>query len=228
MTGQLADTVLEGLNDRLSEDRLVQVNDVLDDIIAEGILNKDSRMLSDALDEPKLLVTRCMVDTTLKNTAAMSVGTNLNTIVAHSIKDELGILGRKSVEALLNDMVAVEVLDELDDSETKGLDDDVNLLRGAHILDHLLERACTVLIERNADHILGSVLNQSGSLIVIAELKELLAQIITKRVRHELNDVLVGFVPNHVDLVRITFLELLLEVAAAMLVLAKLVDCTYE
>jgi hypothetical protein len=185
-------------------------------------------MIGDALDEPKLLVARCMVDATLKNTAAMSVGANLNTVVAHGVKDELGIKGRKSVEALLNNMVAVEVLDEFNDSETKGLDDDVNLLRGAHILNHLLERACTVLIERNADHILGSVLNQSSSLIVIAELKELLAQIITKRVRHELNDVLVGFVPNHVNLVGIALLELLLEVATAMLVLAKLVDCTYE
>jgi hypothetical protein len=170
VAGQLGDTVLKGLNNRLSEDRLVQVNDILDDIVAKRILNKNSRMLGDALDEPKLLIARCMVDAALKNTAAMSVGANLDTIVAHGIKDELSIKGRKSIEALLDDMVAVEVLDELDDSETQGLDYDVNLLRSAYILNHLLEGACTMLIERNADHILGSVLNQSGSLVIIAVL----------------------------------------------------------
>ncbi|KAI6769920.1 hypothetical protein HG530_004549 [Fusarium avenaceum] len=196
--------------------------------VAKGVLDKDSCMLSDLRNKPDLLITRCVINAALKNTTAVSMSANLNTALANSVEDELSIGGSKLVEALLNDMVAIEILDQLNNFFTKCLDDEMNLLRGAHELNHLLKRACAVLVERNANHVLGSVLNQSSPLIVIAKLEELLAQIITKRVRHELNDVLVGFVPYHVNLLGVAFFKLLLEVTAAVLVLAKIINCAHE
>ena len=56
MSRQLGDAVFESLDDGLSKERLVQINDILNDVVAEGILNKDSRMLGDTLNEPKFLI----------------------------------------------------------------------------------------------------------------------------------------------------------------------------
>ena len=78
-----------------------------------------------------------------------------------------------------------------------------------------------MLVQGDADHVLRRVLDQNSPLVVIAKLEELLAQIITKRVHHELDDVLVCLLPDHGDLARIAFLELLLKIAAAVLILAQ-------
>lgn len=51
-----------------------------------------------------------------------------------------------------------------------------------------------------------------------------MAQIITKRIRHELYDMLIGLEPNHVNLIAIAFFQLLLEVAAAVLIFAQLIN----
>lgn len=85
-----------------------------------------------------------------------------------------------------------------------------------------------MLVQGDADHVLRRVLDQNSPLVVIAKLEELLAQIITKRVHHELDDVLVCLLPDHGDLARIAFLELLLKIAAAVLVLAQIVDLATE
>lgn len=223
VAGQLANAPPEHAHDGLGEGGLVQVDDVLDDVVAKGVLHKDPGVLSDALDEPQLLVAGCVVDAALQDAAAMSVSAHLDAVVANSIKDELGIRRGELVKTLLNDVVAVEVLDELDNSETERLDDEVNLLRSAHILNHLLQRARAVLVEGNAHHVLRSVLDQDGPLVVIAKLKELLAQIITKWVRHELDDVLVGLEPNRMNLLSVALFQFLLKIAATMLVLAQVI-----
>ena len=78
-----------------------------------------------------------------------------------------------------------------------------------------------MLVESNADKVLGGVLNQDSALVIVAELKELLAEVVPEGVGHELDDVLVGLKPDHVDLLGIAVLQLLLKISAAMLVLAK-------
>lgn len=77
-----------------------------------------------------------------------------------------------------------------------------------------------MLVKSDAHHILGGVLDKDSSFVVIAELEELLAQIITKRIRHELYDMLIGLEPNHVNLIAIAFFQLLLEIATAVLIFA--------
>lgn len=215
---------MEGADNGLGKGRLVEVDDVLNDIVAEGILNENPGVLRDSLNKPKLLITSGVIDAALQNTASMSVGSNLYAVVANGIKDELSIDSSELVETLLDDMVAIEVLDQLHNAEAKGLNDDVDLLWQAHVLNHFLKGTGAVLVQGDADHVLGSVLNQDGSLVIVAKLEELLAQIITKGVRHELDDVLVGFSPDHVHLIRIALLKLLLKVTTAVLVLAQIVN----
>lgn len=224
MTRQLADTALEHSHDWLSESWLVEVDDVLNDVVSEGVLHQDPSMLGNPLDEPELLLARGMVDATLQDTAAMTVRADFNAVVTNGVKNELRVDGSELIETLLDDVVAIKILDELYDAEAQGLDDEMDLLRSVHILNHLLQGTSAMLIQGNADHILRRVLDQDGSLVIIAVLEELLAQIITKWVRHELDDVLIGLEPDHVDLFGIALLQFLLEVTAAVLIFTQFVD----
>jgi hypothetical protein len=169
-----------------------------------------------------------MVNAALQDAAAVTVSANFNAIVPDRIEYELGVNRSELVQALLNDMIAVEILDEVHDAEPKRLDDEMNLLGNADILNHLLESAGPVLVESNPNHVLRSVLYQNGSLVVVAELEELLAQIITKWIHHELDNMLVCLEPNHMHLLRIALLKLFLKIAATMLILAEVINLTTE
>lgn len=226
--GELADTALERGNNGLSEGGLVQVDDVLDNIVSKRVLHQYAGMLGDALNQPQLLLAGCVINAALEHTAAMSMGANLDTVVTNGIKNKLRVRSGELVKALLDDVVSVQILDEFHNTEAESFDDEMNLLRSADILNHLLEGPCSMLVESDAHHVFGCVLDQDSSFVVIAELEELLAQIITKRIRHELDDMLIGLEPNHVNLIAFALLQLLLEIAAAVLVLAQLVNLASE
>lgn len=223
---QLTDAVLEHADNRLSEGRLVEVDDVLDHIVPKGILNQNRGVFGDLRDEPDLLVARGMVNAALEDTAAVTVSTDVNAVGTDSIEDELRVLGTELVKTLLNDVVAVEVLNKLDNLVAQGIDDHLDLGGGGDEFNHLLQGASAVLVESNADHVGSGILDQDGALVVIAVLQELLAEVVAKGVGHELNDVLVGLKPDHMDLLRVALLELLLQIAAAVLVLAEIVNLT--
>lgn len=91
MTRKLADAPLEHANNGLREHGLIEVDDVLNNIVAEGILDENARLFSDALDEPKFLVTRSMIYAPLKNTASVTVSTDTDSVAANRIKDELSV-----------------------------------------------------------------------------------------------------------------------------------------
>jgi hypothetical protein len=59
-------------------------------VVAIRILNQSQRIISDLVDELDTLVIRGMIDTPLKNTTAMAVSSNLNTVGGDGIVDELG------------------------------------------------------------------------------------------------------------------------------------------
>jgi hypothetical protein len=221
---ECTDTTTEHSYKRFCEGRLIEVNDVLDHIVAKGILNKGNRILGDPLDQPNLLLARGMVNAALEDTAAVAVCSDINAMGSDSVEDELSIIGTKLVEALLNDMIAVQVLDELHDAEAKGIDDELCLLWSRHKLNHFLQSSSAMLVQGNSYHVLGSVLYENGPLLIVAILEQLLAEVIAKRIGHQLHDVLVGLEPDHVDLLRHAVLKLLLEVAAAVLILAELID----
>lgn len=54
-----------------------------------------------------------MVYAALKDAAAVSMSTNHHAVGTDSIVDELRVICRKTIEALLDDMVTIQVLDQL-------------------------------------------------------------------------------------------------------------------
>ena len=154
----------------------------------------------------------------------MTVSSDINTVSSNSIEDELGIGGGELVETLLDDVVAVEVLNKLNNSVSESIDDGLNLTRGRNELNHLLQSSSTVLVESNANKVPGRILNENSSLLIVAVLQQLLTEVIAKWIGHELNDMLIGLEPDHVDLLGDAVLQLLLQVAAAVLILAQAVD----
>lgn len=221
---QGADATAELNDDGLSVLRLVEVDDVLNHVVAERILDKGDGVLRDLANQPVLLFAGSMIDAALENAAAVTMGTDLDAIVTDSIEDELRITRAQLVEALLDDVVAVQILDQINDAVAESVDNDVNLLGRRNELNHLLQSAGSMLVQRNADHVLSSVLDKNGALFIVAILQELLAQVVAEWIGHQLDHVLIGLEPDHVNLLGVAVLELLLEVAAAMLILAERVD----
>lgn len=221
---ELGHAALELGNQRLGEDGLVQIEDVLNNIVAEWILDQGIGIVRDLSDEPSLLVSRSMVNAALEHAATMTMSANINTVVSNGIKDELGIGRSKLVEALLDHVVAVQVLDQLHNSITKSRDNGLDLTRGRNEFDHLLQSSSSVLVESNSDEVLGRILNENSALFVVAELEELLAEVVAEGIGHQLNDMLIGLKPYHVDLLGVALLQLLLKISAAVLILAEGID----
>lgn len=241
LSGEDCNVAEEALSERLGEGRLTKVEDVLYNIVAERILNKSEGVHGDVLNKLTLLVARSMIDTALENTAAMTMSADNDTASANSVKDELGVLGGQMVEALLDDVVAVEILDERNDFVSQSLGDDLDLLGGRDELDHLLQSASTVLVESNLDHRGCGCADEDSALIVVGVLEELLAEVVAEGVcveesayvkrgvnksltSHQLDHVRVGLLEDESDVLSIAFFELLLQVATAVLILAKAID----
>ena len=100
----------------------------------------------------------------------MAVCTHRDDISADCIVDELGVFLLKVVEAFLTDVIAIEVLDELNNLMTEGFNDRFDLLRGIDEFNHLLERAGTMLIECDLDHLWSSTSDEGSALILIGVL----------------------------------------------------------
>jgi hypothetical protein len=92
-----------------------------------------------------------VVHATLKNTAAVAVSGNLDAVGGDGVVDELVVFRSQLVEALLDDVVAVQILDEHNNVETKRDDDRVDLTTSGQEVDHLLDSASTVHVERDVD-----------------------------------------------------------------------------
>ena len=179
---QLRDLALEGVAERVSEARLLKINNVLKDVVAKGILNQMERAVRNLADELGFLVTSGVVDATLQHATAMTMGSDRYTVGANSIKYELpiisevlerhrvtylGIFGRETIEAFLNDVIAVQILDKLYHLTIQSIDHRLDLLRGRHEFDHLLQSPRTVAIQSNLDHIWSGVVDQNCTLFVV-------------------------------------------------------------
>lgn len=224
MSGEHANLGTELCDERFSERRLVEVDDILNHVVTERILYKAEGIVGDTRDEPTLLVTRSMIDAALKNAAPMTVSADVNTMVANCIKDELGVFRRQLVKTLLDDVVTIQVLDEVDNLVTKSIDNDLHMLGDRDKLNHLLEGTSTVLVQGNANHLCRCILDKGSAFIISAVLQELLAEIVAERIHHQLGDVRASLSPDLADLGRVSVLQLLLKEPAAMLVFAQSED----
>lgn len=127
LLGEFGNMTLEAEAERGGKGHIVQVQNVLNDVVAKGVLDKLEAMRSDLAHKLDFLKARGMIDAALKNTASVAVRTHSDTILTDSIEDELSILSFEMIETLLNHMVAVEVLNKSDNVATQSVDDDLNL-----------------------------------------------------------------------------------------------------
>ena len=228
LLGQIDHVVLELVAERLNEGRLLEIEDVLDNVVAERILNKVEGVVADLTDELALLQARSVVDATLEDTAAVPVSADGNAVLSHGVEDELSILRAEVVEALLDDVVAVEVLDQLNNIIAHGVDDHLSLLRGGDELDHLLECACTVLVEGDLSHVLHAVTDENSALLIVAVLEQLLAEIVAEGIGHQLGDARVDLLEDHLHVGLVALVKLALQEAASVLVRAERQDLRLE
>lgn len=92
------------------------------------------------------------------------------------------------------------------------------------MFDHLLQSSGTMLVQGDADKVARCLLDEHSTLLVIAVLQKLLAEVVAEGISHEFDDMLVGLEPDHVHFLGLALLELLLKVATSVLVLAERVD----
>lgn len=196
LPGQGRDLAVESTAKGLGEARLGQVENVLDDIVAEWVLHESICIADDVIDHLTLLQTISVIDATLEHTAAVTMSAHSDAVSADSLEDEGSVDRREVVQALLNNVVAIEVLNEDDDVVAECLHDELNLLWSGDILNHLLKCASAVLVESDLGHGWRCILNQDGALIVIGALKQLLAQVVAEWIDHELDHMLFDLIEN--------------------------------
>lgn len=172
----------EGLAERLGENGLSKVQDVLHNVVAKRILNQREGIGGDLTDQTGSLLAGRVVDAALQDTAAVAVSPNDDTVRTNGIVDELGVPGIETVEAFLDDMVTIQVLHQLDHVVLQSAHDGAGLLRSRDELNHLLQSASAVLVESNLDKLRRRVVHENGSLVVVGILQQLLAQVVTEGV----------------------------------------------
>jgi hypothetical protein len=83
---------LKAIAEWIGESRLSEVDNVLQDVIPKRILYKGEGIGRNLADQLSFLMTRSMINTPLQNAAAMTMGSNHNTIISNTVKDELMLL----------------------------------------------------------------------------------------------------------------------------------------
>lgn len=146
---------MESEAQRSSERGFVEIKDVLNDVITEGILHEMETVGSDLANELNLLEARSVINAPLENAASVTVSSDSDAMRTDRIEDELSILSLEMVQALLNDVIAIKILNQrhylVAQSIDNGLDLEksvtnivkrnlmnTNLLRSRDELDHLL------------------------------------------------------------------------------------------
>ena len=112
MGGELDHVGFEGVGQHdLDVIETFEIEDVLDDVIAIGVADEHVAMTSDLLNKYKPLSFGSMVETALKDAAAMAVGGNFDTALGNGVEQELILGCGEAVKTALDDMVAVEIFD---------------------------------------------------------------------------------------------------------------------
>lgn len=91
-----------------------EVEDVLNNVISEGILDEGQGASSDLRDQLSLLCIGCIVNAALEDATSMTVRSNIDAVASDSIIYKLVALMSELVKTALDDMVSVEILDEKD------------------------------------------------------------------------------------------------------------------
>ena len=96
-----------------------------------------------------------------------------------------------------------------------------NLSASGQEIDHLLNGAGSMHVQRDIDQIRGNGIADKVALFIRRILQQLLAKVIAKGVGHEVSKVGEGLSEDDVSMIRDPFLQLLLEIATAVLIFAQ-------
>jgi hypothetical protein len=170
-----------------------KLTDVLHDVIAELVLHQVVGLRDDLADQSLLLRAMRMVNAALQHATAMAMASNGQCIQSNSLEDEVRIRRAEVVQTLLDDMVAIEVLNEANDVLGQCFNDGLGLLRALDGLNHLLESPSSMLVFGNLNHERGSLVDKDRTLLGGAMLKELLAQVVSEGILHQLDNMVLDF-----------------------------------
>ena len=212
-------------SERFANSLQTQVEHVLHNVVTELILNQAQSIVSDLSNQLHLLLVRRMINAALHDAATVTVSGDLHAVVRDSIVDELVIVRLKTVDALLDDVVSVEVLDERHDGSLEGLANQTNLLGRAELLNSLLNGTSSMHVLRDLNQRSTNSTDNRQALGRGALLDQLLAEVVSKRIRHELDHLRHDLGEDQVaGSGCLVLVELLLQVTATVLILAHLED----
>jgi hypothetical protein len=146
---------MESEAQRSSERGFIEIKDVLNDVIAKGILHEMETVGSDLANELNLLEARSVINAPLENAASVTVSSDSDAMRTNRIEDELSILSLEMVQAFLNDVIAIKILNQRHHLVAQSIDNgldleksltntvkgnliNTNLLRSRDELNHLL------------------------------------------------------------------------------------------
>lgn len=208
----------------------------------EGVLDEVERVEDDLRNQLHTLSRTGMVDTPLQNTTPMSVSRNFDKVGSNGVVDELVIFRYELVEAFLNHlhrfskthilvktsmvthMVTVQILDERHNIHTQRIDQRSDLLRLPRLrqeIHHLLNCPRAMHIQADPNKVVRDRMDNSTSLIFGTILKQLLAEVVAKRVDHKFGEMSVCLGKDHISVRRVAIFECLLKISAAVLIFAK-------
>ena len=118
---------MESEAQRSSERGFIEIKDVLNDVIAEGILHEMETVGSDLANKLNFLEPRSMINAPLENAASVTVSTDSDAVRTNRIEDELSILSLEMVQALLNDVIAIKILNQRHYLVAQSIDNGLNL-----------------------------------------------------------------------------------------------------
>ena len=129
---------MESEAQRSSERGFIEIKDVLNDVITEGILHEMETVGSDLANELNLLEARSVINAPLENAASVTVSSDSDAMRTDRIEDELSILSLEMVQALLNDVIAIKILNQRHYLVAQSIDNGLDL-----------EKSVTNIVKRN-------------------------------------------------------------------------------
>lgn len=156
----------------------LELEDVLQHVVAVDVVYELIRVINYALDDYFDLLLVAVVDAALDDTAAMLVGGYFQAPAHDFTVDEVYFGGLEVAEALLDDVVPVDVLHELDNPSLDFIEHFGDRLLVVHVLDYFLDHARAIGGHRKLEEVLKDHVDYLGELRGVAELDELLAEVV--------------------------------------------------
>ena len=230
LDGEVGVVALEVLHDHGGRFGLAELQDVLDHIVAKGVLGEREGVDRDVGDDALALGCRGVVDATLQDAAPVAVRGDIQAVFAGGVVDELRLGGVEALETPLDHVVAVQIADELDHAGRQGFDDELDLLARGEGLDELLDGARAVGVEGGRDEagVFGRGLEHLEALLLAASIQHFLDEVVAKRIHHEPQDVVDDFGEDDFDGGRAALIEFPLEEPAAGLIAGGLCDFSLQ